>query len=246
MYYKILGVIAIPMGYALQFLYDFIQNYGVTIVVFTIIVRCCLYPLYMMQIKSTAAMSGLQPKIQAIQKQYAGDKETQNQKMMELYKEENVNPMGGCLPMLIQMPIILGLFVLLRNPLYYIHADGMLMAIHESFLWIKDLSQPDPWILPLAAGVTTYISFTLTQKVTNQAANNAAADAMAPMMKIMKYFFPVMIVAMGHSFPAGLTVYWFFGQVIQVFFTMRMNKVRQAIMDGTYEDKKSRKKAKAA
>ena len=89
-------------------------------------------------------MLAVQPKIKEIQRKYANDKETLNIKMMELYKEEKFNPMKGCLPLLIQLPIIWGLFGLLRNPMKYISGDGMLIAIHESFLWIPDLSQPDP------------------------------------------------------------------------------------------------------
>ena len=82
---------------------------------------------------------------------------------IKLYKEEHFNPMGGCLPMLIQMPIIMGLFALLRNPMQYINGDGMLFAVHESFLWIMDLSQPDKWILPLLAGAATFLSFFIKQ-----------------------------------------------------------------------------------
>ena len=117
--YTILGVIAEPLGWLLSFLYGFINNYGITIIIFTIIVKMCLYPLYIKQTKSMARMSEVQPKMLALQRKYANDKETLNIKMAELYKEEKFNPMGGCLPMLIQMPIIMGLFALLRQPMEY-------------------------------------------------------------------------------------------------------------------------------
>ena len=103
--YTILGVIARPLGCLLGLLYDFISYYGITIILFTLIVKLCLYPLYIKQTKSMAKMSAVQPKMQAIQRKYANDRETMNIKMAELYKEEKFNPMGGCLPMLIQMPI---------------------------------------------------------------------------------------------------------------------------------------------
>lgn len=212
--------IAIPLGSLLYFLYSYIDNYGITLIVFTVIVRLCLFPLYANQIKHTSKMQDLQPKMVAIQKKYANDKETMNQKMQELYQEEKFNPMLGCLPMLIQFPIIIGLFALLRNPMAYIENTTMLMAVHESFLWIPDLSQPDSWILPIAAGITTYFSFSMTQS------QSTAETAANPMMKMMKYFFPVMIVWMGRSFPAGLTIYWFIGNLIQVFQTMILNKLK--------------------
>lgn len=230
----IIGFIAIPLGWLLSTIYGLVDNYGITLIIFTILVKGCLYPLYATQIKSTAAMSDLQPKMKALQKKYANDKETLNVKMMELYKEEKFNPMGGCLPMLIQMPIIFGLFALLRNPMAYISSDSILIAIHESFLWIMDLSQPDLWILPIAAGVTTFISFSQTQSQ-----QGAANNQMAPMMNMMKYFFPVMIVWMGRSFPAGLTVYWFIGTLVQIGFNFRLNRLRKKMKE---ESEKKRKK----
>lgn len=220
MYNAIMSIVATPMGMLLSLLYGFIGNYGLTLIVFTIIVKACLFPLYANQIKHTSRMGDMQPKMKALQKKYANDKETLNIKMMELYKEEKFNPMGGCLPMIIQMPIILGLFALLRDPVSFIDSADMIMAVHESFLWVPDLSQSDLWVLPILAGIATFISFSQTQK------QNAGGDnnQMAPMMAMMKYFFPVMIVWMGRSFPAGLTIYWFIGTVFQIFQTMALNK----------------------
>lgn len=220
----IIGFIAQPLGMLLSYLYGFIDNYGITLIIFTTIVKACLFPLYADQIKHSARMADVQPKMQALQKKYANDKETLNIKMMELYKEEKFNPMRGCLPMLIQMPIIFGLFALLRNPTAFIESNDMLMAVHEAFLWIPDLSQPDPWVLPILAGISTFISFSQTQQQTAMGDNS-----MASMMKMMRYFFPVMIVWMGRSFPAGLTIYWFVGTVIQIFQTKGLNKWKKKL-----------------
>lgn len=219
-YEKVMALLAEPMGWLLSFLYDLIGNYGITLIIFTLFVRGCLFPLYAAQIKSSARMKDVQPKMQALQKKYANDKETLNIKMMELYKEEKFNPMSGCLPMLIQMPIILALFVLLRNPIVFISDPQMLMGVHESFFWIPDLSQPDPWLLPIAAGIATFFSFSMTQ------AMNPTADmgSTAAMMKMMKYFFPIMIVWMGRSFPAGLALYWFIGTLFMIYQTVGMKK----------------------
>lgn len=220
--YTILGIIAKPMGWLLGLLYGFIQDYGITIILFTVIVKVCIYPLYIKQTKSMAKMQDVQPKMQALQRKYANDKETLNIKMAELYKEEKFNPMGGCLPMLIQMPIIMGLFALLRNPMMYISDGSMIFAFHESFLWIEDLSQPDPWILPIIAGVGTFISFTMNQLL-NDSSNNQAAG----MMKMMQFIFPVMILWMARAFPSGLALYWAVSQVIQIFFNIHMASIRK-------------------
>lgn len=224
-YERIMSVIAEPLGGLLWFLYDKIGNYGITLIVFTLLVRALLFPLYASQIKNSIKTKEFQPKIQALQKKYANDKETLNMKMMELYKEEKFNPMQGCFPMLIQMPIILALFVLLRNPLRFMTNPAMIMGVHEAFLWVPDLSQPDPWIFPILAGIATFISFNLTQ------ANAPQTDVGGTnqMMKMMKYFFPVMIVWMGRSFPAGLTMYWFFGTLVMIVQTLITSKWRKKL-----------------
>ena len=236
--YTVIGFIAEPLGMLLSFLYGLIQNYGITLLVFTLIVKICLYPLYAKQIKSTVRMSEMQPLMQELQRKYANDKETLNMKTMELYRKEKFNPASGCLPALLQMPIIFGLFALLRNPMRYMaENDSMFLAIHEAFLWVNDLSQPDPWILPVAAGLTTFISFTQSE-MQNKGMSNTNA-MMAPMMKTMKYFFPVMITVMGRTFPGGLTIYWFFGMTIQILFNIHLNKVKKKLRA---ESEKKRKK----
>jgi YidC/Oxa1 family membrane protein insertase len=237
--YTILGVIAKPLGMLLDLLYGFIGNYGICIIIFTVVVKLCLYPLYIKQIKSTAKMSELQPKMQEIQNKYKNDQETMNIKMQELYKEEKFNPMGGCLPMLIQMPIIMGLFALLRNPMRYMSDDNMIFAFHESFLWIKDLAQPDPWILPIIAGIATFIAFSMNRILMDT--GNSQANQMQGMTKMMQYVFPVMILWMARSFPSGLALYWAVSQIIQIFFNIHMSSVRKK-MKQEAEERKMREK----
>jgi len=238
MYERVLGVIAEPLGWLLSFLYELIGTYGIAIIIFTLIVRGCLFPLYAKQIRYSAVMKNIQPKMQEIQRKYANDRETMNIKMMELYKEEKFSPMSGCLPMIIQLPIIMGLFVLLRNPIAFMDNPAMIMGVHESFLWVRDLSQPDAWILPIAAAFVTFVSYSLTGQV---AAGGAGAQG-AGMMKIMKYFFPIMIFLMGRAFPAGLTLYWFIGTSFMVVQTLATKKMREEAM-GTAKPKKEPKKA---
>ena len=230
-----LGFIAKPMGWILNQLYNLIGGYGISIIILTIIVKLCLYPLYKKQIMSTANMTSIQPKMQALQKKYANDKAKLNEEMSKLYKEEGFSPMSGCLPALIQMPIIMGLFALLRQPMLFMD-DSMLFAIHEKFLWLSDLSQPDLWILPIMAAVATFISFSATQSQMSGAGQGKA------MTTIMKYFFPLMILWMARTYPSGLSIYWFISQFIQIFYNLHFNRLRKQIKEG----KNTKGKAKSA
>ena len=237
-----MGIIAVPLGYLLTFIYNLVGNYGISLIILTVLVKLILYPLYFKQIKSTASMSSIQPKIKAIQEKYKNDKEKMNEEMAKITKDENFNPMGGCLPMLIQLPIIWGLFTLLRNPIKYIADENMIFAVHQSFLWIKDLGQPDLWILPIAAAVSTCISFAMTQQLTGQ--NEMMGGQGKSMNMIMKYFFPLSILWLARAYPAGLAIYWAGGQFIQIFFNIRMNKFRAKLKEEQELEEKRRRAEK--
>jgi YidC/Oxa1 family membrane protein insertase len=116
----------------------------------------------------------------------------------------------------------------------------MLFAIHEPFLWIKDLAQPDKWILPIASCVATFISFTM-----NQANTTANQDQMNVMNKMMKYIFPVTILVLARSYPAGLAIYWFIGQIVQIFFNIRFKALRKKLMEEDAPKGKKKSKARA-
>ena len=232
-----MGIIAKPIGYLLALIYKLVGNYGISLIILTVIVKLVLYPLYAKQIKSTANMSDMSEKSKEIQRRYANDKEKMNEEMQKLYAESGFNPMSGCLPMLIQFPIIMGLFALLRNPMKYMPDDPTLMfANHESFLWIKDLAQPDLWILPIAAGLATFFAFSMNSAMTMQqpGANPGQQKAMNA---IMKYFFPLSILWLARSYPAGLAIYWAGGQFMQIFFNLRINKIKDQ-MNAEREKKK--------
>ena len=232
-----MGFVAKPLGYLLALIYRLVGNYGISLIILTVIVKLVLYPLYAKQIKSTANMSDMSEKSKEIQRRYANDKEKMNEEMQKLYAESGFNPMSGCLPMLIQFPIIMGLFALLRNPMKYMPDDPTLMfANHESFLWIKDLAQPDLWILPIAAGLATFFAFSMNSAMTMQqpGANPGQQKAMNA---IMKYFFPLSILWLARSYPAGLAIYWAGGQFMQIFFNLRINKIKDQ-MNAEKEKKK--------
>lgn len=230
--------LATPLGYLLTLLYDLIGNYGLSLIILTVVIKIALYPVYAKSIKSTMRMSELQPKMQELQQKYGRDQQLYNEKLTQLYKDEGVSMYGGCLPMVVQMIVIMGLFALLRNPMAYIQTDEMLFAIHESFLWIPDLAQPDKWILPIAAAAATFISSLLSSATTAATSQNAAQAKM--MQNMMKYFFPIMILWMARSYPAGLAIYWFGSQVIQIFYNIRFNSWKKK-----YNKQKAEAKAKA-
>ena len=222
-----MGIVAKPIGYLLALIYKLVGNYGISLIILTVIVKLVLYPMYAKQIKSTANMSDMSEKAKEIQNRYANDKEKMNEEMQKLYAETGFNPMSGCLPMLIQFPIIMGLFALLRNPMKYMPSDPALMfANHESFLWIKDLAQPDLWILPIAAGLATFFAFSMNSAM-NMTQPGANPGQQKAMNAIMKYFFPLSILWLARSYPAGLAIYWAGGQFMQIFFNLRINKIRE-------------------
>ena len=229
--------IATPLGYLLDFIYGFSGDYGVSIVIFTLIIRGVLFPLYASQIKGQLKMAEMQPKMQALQKKYAGNREELGRHMQKLYKEEGYNPMMGCLPLLIQMPILMSLFWLLRNPGQYVDSVRMIVASHESFLWLPDLSQPDVWFLPVVCGITTFASMSMTGMGMPQAGGgNDMSAQMQPMMKMMRIFMPIFIVVIARQMPAGLAVYWFIGNLFtvgQTWLLKRMRKKAQAEYDAS-------------
>ena len=240
--------LAKPLGYLLTWIYSLVGSYGLALIILTVLVKVCLYPVYAKSMKSSMKMSQLQPKMQELQQKYGKDKEIYNQKVSELYKQEGASMYGGCLPMIVQMIIIMGLFTLLRNPMSFMNTDTMLFAIHEKFLWIQDLAQPDKWILPIAAGVATFISFSMSSNPQNNTSSAAGAapgtaQSMNAMSKSMKWIFPIMILWMARTYPAGLAIYWFGSQVIQIFYNLRFGRWKKA-QEAKEEAKKAVRKKK--
>ena len=234
--YTFFSYIATPLGLLLDFIYGFVGHYGISIIIFTLIIRGALFPLYASQIKGQMKMQDIQPKMQAIQKKYADDREEQGRQMQKLYKDEGYNPMMGCLPLLIQMPILMGLFYLLRNPGMYVEGTRMIIASHESFLWLQDLSQPDSWILPLITGATTFWSMSMTGMMGGGGGGDMAAT-MQPMMKVMRIFMPVFLVVIARQMPAGLALYWMIGNLFTVGQTLLLKRMRKKAAEAHEREK---------
>ena len=205
------------LGNLLKFVYDIIATigaepenfsfYAMAIIVTTILFKLLLLPLSIKQAKATQKMGELQPKLQEIQNKYKKDPQTQQIKMSELYKEHNYNPASGCLMLIVQMPIILAFFKVMREPVIFAFKDpGMYEAMNKSFLWISNLENPDPmlWGLPLLAAATTYLQSLTMQPPTTEGSN----PQMESTQKTMNIFLPIMIFISARTFPAGLALYW--------------------------------------
>lgn len=181
--------LAQPLFWLLTLIQQFVINWGLAIIALTIVVKLIFFRLSAASYKSMAKMRTVQPKIQSIRDQYADDKAKQQQAMMELWKKEKINPMGGCLPMLIQMPVFIALYWVLLESVELRHAPFI--------LWIEDLSAMDPYfVLPILMGISMWLM---------QRLNPAPPDPMQA--KIMMYM-PIAFTFLMMWFPAGLVLYW--------------------------------------
>lgn len=206
----------------LVFFYGRVGNYGVAIILLTILVRAILLPLTVAQVRSTRKMQELQPKIKELQKKYKNDPQRLNKETMELYQKAGANPLGGCLPVLLQFPIIIALFNVLRvfpyeGAPYFL---GLNLALpnptHPALKFAGGLAVPLGWgylVLPILAGVTTYLQTALTPMSTDP------SDPTARSMKSMMMIFPFLIGYYALTYPAGLSLYW----VVQNVFTIVQN-----------------------
>jgi YidC/Oxa1 family membrane protein insertase len=202
-----LSIISNLLGDVLRIIVEFIHNYGLSIILFTIFVKVLLLPLTIKQTKSTKAMQDIQPKMKEIQEKYKNKPEKQQQEIMNLYKEAKINPLAGCLPLLIQMPILFGLYAVLRDPVAYgVFADKAAFANADMvFLWVQNLTKPD-YILAIVSGVTTFVMQMLMMPKDQQQGS----------MKIMTYVMSAMMLYWGFMFPAGLTLYWTAGNLFSI------------------------------
>ncbi len=190
-------IFAAPLFALLNWLHSLIHNWGWAIIVLTIIVKAILYPLNNKAYRSMAKMRTVAPKMEALKKQYGDDKMGLQQAMMKLYRDEKINPLGGCLPMLVQMPIFIGLYWMIFLSVELRQAPWL--------GWITDLSRPDPFfILPILMAATMWFQTTL---------NPPPSDpTQAQMMKIM----PLMFSVMFFFFPAGLVLYYVVNNLLTI------------------------------
>ena len=192
---------------AIQYIYEFTEsmgypNYGLAIILFTTILRILMFPLSLMQGKSSKAMNLIQPKVKQLQQQYKNNQEILNREMQSLYRKYNVNPLSGCFPMLIQMPVLFALFSAMRN---FNYADNgtSFFGITDFSLTVSELPMVLGIMIPLIVGLSSYLQSKLTM-----ATQPAAGDQAKMMNMMMLYGMPVMIGFMTRNFAAGLAIYW--------------------------------------
>ncbi len=236
-----LDFIAKPMGMLVELLYNMVSSldssylsaYAIAIILSTIIFKLLMMPFTLKQSKSMKKMQELNPQIKELQEKYGKDPQTLQRKQMELYKEANYSPFSGCLPMLIQFPILIAFFYVIRSPeIYVFDNQEAYNLINKTFLWIKDLSFAEnyefangtvngifmgkvPFIgaaLPILATISSLTTY-LTTKMSSQPSMN---EQQAATQKSMSMMMPIMIFVFGLQFPAGLALYWVVSNIFQV------------------------------
>jgi len=205
-----------------------LPSYALAIILFTVILKLVLYPLTAKQMHSTRKMQRLQPKVDELKAKYKNDPQRQQSEMMKLYKESGVNTLGGCLPLLVQMPVLIALYRTLAS-FHPLHPE------HYNFFWIADLSKPDIYIIfPVLVGVTTFLQQYLS--MTNKKDQT---------QKMMLYIFPIMFGWMTRNFAAGLAVYWVTYSVVGSIQQLFINK-KGKIDDEKYAAEEACRKEKEA
>lgn len=189
-------------SWVLSFLYKLIPNYGIVIIIFSLLLKIILHPLTHKSLNSSLKMQRIQPQVQAIQQQYKNDPKRMQQELSKLYKEAGASPLGGCLPLLFQMPVFIALYSVLRYSL------DMRQAHFAG--WLKDLSEPDPYyILPILMGVFMIVQSLMMQPKKQQLEQmDEKQKAMQSSQKMMTWVMPVVLFFVFRSMPAGLVLYW--------------------------------------
>lgn len=203
--YGMLKMISVPLFWLLDKIHGLVNNWGIAIILLTVLIKILFYPLAAKSYRSMAQLRELSPRLQSMKEKFGDDRQKLQVAMMELYKTEKINPMSGCLPMLAQLPVFISLYWVLLNSVELRNAPFM--------GWIQDLSLPDPYyILPIVMGATMFIQSSL---------NPPAADPIqAKVMKIMPVAFSIFFF----FFPAGLVLYWLVNNILSVWQQWYVNK----------------------
>jgi YidC/Oxa1 family membrane protein insertase len=204
--YGWLTIIAVPLFWVLSWLYQWVGNWGVAIILLTVLIKLLFYPLSQASYRSMGKMRVLAPRLQKLKEQYGSDRQRLQQAMMELYKTEKINPLGGCLPIVVQIPVFIALYWALLASVELRHAPFM--------LWINDLSSPDPWfVLPVLMGASMIIQTRLNPEPPD--------PVQAKIMKIMPVAFSIFFF----FFPAGLVLYWLVNNILSIAQQWHINRM---------------------
>lgn len=207
--YGWLKVIAYPIFVLLSWIHNLVQNWGVAIILLTVLIKLAFYPLSAAGYKSMAKMRKLAPRLQHLKERYGDDRQKLHEGMMKIYQEEKINPMGGCLPILVQIPVFIAL--------YWVLMGAVELRQAPFALWIQDLSKPDPlYVLPVIMAITSFIQVKLSP---------ASPD---PVQQKVMMAMPIIFSVMFLFFPAGLVLYWLVNNVLSILQQWRINKVIEA------------------
>jgi len=207
--YGWLTVLAYPLFVVLNWLNNLVHNWGVAIILLTVLIKAAFYPLSAASYKSMAKMRKLAPRLQHLKERYGDDRQKLHEAMMKIYQEEKINPLGGCLPILVQIPVFIAL--------YWVLLGAVELRQAPFALWIHDLSEPDPfYVLPIVMAITSFIQVKLSP---------SSPD---PVQQKVMMAMPVIFSIMFLFFPAGLVLYWLVNNVLSILQQWRINKVIEA------------------
>jgi YidC/Oxa1 family membrane protein insertase len=207
--YGLLTILAQPLFWILSKIYEFVGNWGLTIIFTTFLIKLVFYKLAETSGRSMAKMKTVAPRLKAVQERYKDNREEQARAMMELYKREKINPVAGCLPVLVQIPFFLAF--------YWVLLESVEMRQAPFFGWIQDLSSRDPYfILPILMGGAMFLQFKL---------NPAPPD---PVQAKVFAFMPVIMTFMFLWFPAGLVLYWLTNTLLSIAQQWKINRLVEA------------------
>jgi YidC/Oxa1 family membrane protein insertase len=195
--YGVLDILSKPLFWLMSKLHGFLNNWGLSIIAITILIKLLFYPLSAASYKSMANMKRLSPKLQQLKERYGDDRQKMSKAMMDIYKKEKINPLGGCLPILIQIPVFIAL--------YWVLLGAIELRQAPFYLWIHDLSQKDPYyVLPLLMGISMFVQ----QKLNPPPMDPVQQKVMQALPFIFTLFFAF--------FPAGLVLYWVVNNVLSI------------------------------
>jgi YidC/Oxa1 family membrane protein insertase len=201
--------LAKPMLYALKWLYKYTHNYGVAIILITVIIKIVFWPLTHKSYKSMQGMKKLQPKMNALREKYKDNREKLNEELMALYKTYKVNPMGGCLPMVLQIPVFFALYRMLYSSVDLLHQPFM--------LWVNDLTSPDRlnvgFAIPYVGGLPVLTLLMGASMFLQQKMTPSTGD---PRQEKMMLMMPVIFTVMFINFPSGLVLYWLVNNILSI------------------------------
>lgn len=203
--YGFFDIISKPLNKFLHFLYEYVGNYGVAIIILTIVIKALFWPLSQKSYRSMEQMKKLQPMMTKIREKYADDREKMNTEIMQLYKTYKVNPAGGCLPMLLQIPVFFALYQALLGAIELRHASFISHLPFTDMVWLADLSAKDPYyITPLIMGASMFLQQRLAPPMGD------------PTQAKIMMFMPVIFTFLFLNFPSGLVVYWLVNNVLSI------------------------------